>query len=107
MVSDALARQWAMCLQAGSYPANSSNNCLGLLEIGGVKALGEPAVDRRQQLVGLGALALLLPQPTQAHGGPQLQRLRLLAAGHVEGLLQTGFRLCARRARLAAGAAPP
>ena len=35
---------------------------LGLLEVGGVKALGEPAVDRCQQLAGLGALALLLPQ---------------------------------------------
>ena len=35
---------------------------LRLLEVGGVKALGEPAVDRCQQLTGLGALALLLPQ---------------------------------------------
>ena len=31
---------------------------LGLLEVGGVKALGEPAVDRGQQLAGLGSLAL-------------------------------------------------
>ena len=35
---------------------------LGLLEVGRVKALGEPAIDRRQQLVGFGPLALLLPQ---------------------------------------------
>ena len=35
---------------------------LGLLEVGGVKPLGEPAIDRREQLVGLGALALGLPQ---------------------------------------------
>ena len=46
--------------------------CLGLLQIGGVKALGEPGVDRCQQLTGFDALALLLPQPTQAHGGSQL-----------------------------------
>ena len=31
-------------------------------EIRGVKALSEPAVDRLQQLVGLLAFALLLPQ---------------------------------------------
>src|SRR5713101_7222847 len=34
----------------------------GLLEVGGVKPFGEPAVDLGQQLVGCGALALLLPQ---------------------------------------------
>ncbi len=34
---------------------------LGLLEIGGVKPLGEPAVDRCQEAVSLGAFALLLP----------------------------------------------
>jgi hypothetical protein len=39
---------------------------LGLLEVGGVKALGEPAVDRRQQRMGFGLLALLLPQPRLA-----------------------------------------
>jgi hypothetical protein len=43
---------------------------LRLLQVGGVKALREPAVDRRQQRVGLGLLALLLPEATEAHGGP-------------------------------------
>src|SRR5262249_24165471 len=57
---------------------------LGLLEVSGVKALGEPAVDGCERLVGCGSLALLLPQPTQAHPRPQLQRLRLLAAGDVK-----------------------
>ena len=42
---------------------------LGLLEVGGVKALGEPAVDWGQQLASLRALALLLPQAAQTHGG--------------------------------------
>jgi hypothetical protein len=36
---------------------------LGFLQVGGVKALGEPAVDQREQLTGLLPLALLLPQP--------------------------------------------
>jgi len=35
--------------------------CLGLLKISGVKALGEPAIDRGQEASGLGALVLLLP----------------------------------------------
>jgi hypothetical protein len=39
-----------------------------LLQVGGVKALGESGIDRRQQLSGFSALALLLPQPTEAHG---------------------------------------
>jgi hypothetical protein len=36
---------------------------LGVLQIGGVEALGEPAVDRREQVVGLGAFALIAPEP--------------------------------------------
>src|SRR5262249_45386774 len=66
---------------------------LRLLQVRGVKALGKPAIDWCQQLVGLGTLALLLPQPRQAHGGPQLQGLRPLAAGDIQGLLEAGFRL--------------
>ena len=65
----------------------------GLLEIGGVKPLGEPAVDFRQQLAGLGALALALPQARATRRCPQLQRFGLLAAGDVQGLLETGVRL--------------
>jgi hypothetical protein len=66
---------------------------LGLLQIDGVKALGEPAVDLSEQLVGFGTLALLLPQPSQADRRPQLERLRLLTASGAEGLEKTGFRL--------------
>src|SRR5712691_1031600 len=53
---------------------------LGLLQVSGVKALGKPAIDLRQQLPGFGALALALPQSRQAHGAPPFQRLGLLAA---------------------------
>src|SRR6266511_2574260 len=66
---------------------------LGLLEVGGVKPLGEPTVDRCEQLPRFGTLALLLPQATQAHGSPQLPRLGLLAARYGQGLLEACFRL--------------
>jgi CreA protein len=51
---------------------------LGILEIGRVEALGEPAVDRRQQVVSLLALTLLLPQASEAHGSTEFQRPGLL-----------------------------
>jgi hypothetical protein len=57
----------------------------GLLQVGGVKALGEPAVDRRQQLAGFGKFALTLPQPSQTCRRPQFPGLRPLAAGIGEG----------------------
>src|SRR5215472_9670842 len=66
---------------------------LGFLEVSGVKALGEPAVDGCQQRTRLGLLALLLPQACQAYGGPQLPGLGLLLAGNGPRLLETGFRL--------------
>src|SRR5262245_61252429 len=71
----------------------------GLLEVSGVKPLGEPAIDRCQELVGLGALALLLPQARQTHGRPQLPRFRLLAAGDGEGLLKMLLRFYLSRRR--------
>src|SRR5438128_8463416 len=58
----------------GATPRLSSElfqECLGLLEVGGIKALGKPTVDRREELVSLSALALLLPQASQAHGSAQ------------------------------------
>jgi hypothetical protein len=72
---------------------------LGLLQVSSVKAFGEPAVDGRQQRVGRSALALALPQARQAHGRPQLQRLRLLAASDVESLTETRLSLCMKLGR--------
>src|SRR5262245_23941257 len=63
---------------------------LRLLEVSGVKALREPGIYRGQDLVRLGSLTLLLPQPTQAQRGAQLQRAGLLTAGHVQGLVEEG-----------------
>jgi hypothetical protein len=40
---------------------------LGVLEVGGLETFGKPAVDFSKQLTGFFSLALLLPQPAQAH----------------------------------------
>src|SRR5215471_20571352 len=66
---------------------------LGLLEVSGVKPLGEPAVDRGEQVIGCYPLALVLPEAAQACGGAEFPRPRLLAAGDGEGLVEAGFRL--------------
>ena len=57
--------------------------------------------------MGFGALALLLPEASEAHGGPQLPGLGLLATGHVEGLLKAGLRLCRWCCRVAASSSSP
>ena len=74
-------------------PSQFLQQRLGVLQIGGVKTLGEPAIDRREQLARCSALAVLLPQATQARGGAQLPGFGLLAAGNGEGLLEAGFGL--------------
>src|SRR5439155_17429777 len=86
------------CAMFSTFPAGKYiQQRLGFLQVHRIKPLGEPAVDGRQQLSGFSALTLLLPQPAQAHGRPQLQRFRLLLAGDAEGLAKTYFRLlCVR-----------
>jgi hypothetical protein len=54
---------------------------LGVLQIGGVEAFGEPAVDRGEEVAGLSAFALIAPQAGKAGGGAQLPRTRGLPAG--------------------------
>src|SRR5262245_34312723 len=68
---------------------------LGLLQVRRVKALGEPAVDRGQQVISLGALALELPQASQAGRGAEFPRFRLLALGNADGVMEAalGFSL--------------
>src|SRR5262245_31466354 len=55
--------------------------CLRLLEIRCVKALGEPVVHRGEQVVGLLALALVLPQARQAGGSAEFPRTWPVAGG--------------------------
>ena len=66
---------------------------LRLLQILGVKAFGEPAVDLRQYVSGFFLLTLLLPHPRQAHRRSQLPRLRTLPASNVDSLVKIFLRL--------------
>ena len=78
---------------ASSSPAKRPSTCSGqlveqhsrLLEIRRVKALGEPAVDRREKVARLGAAALVAAKPGEAHGGAQFPELGLLLLGDAEG----------------------
>jgi len=45
----------------------------GLLEVCRIESLREPAIDFCQQLAGFGALALALPEATQAGGSTEVQ----------------------------------
>jgi hypothetical protein len=65
--------------------------CSGLPEVGGVKPLSEPAIDRCQQFASFVAPAPVMSQTSEAHGRAQLQRLGLLTTGNVEGLVEAGF----------------
>src|SRR5215469_14062555 len=56
-----------------------------VLQIGGVEPLSEPAVNRRQQFKGLGAVALVAPEPGEAHRGAQFVASRALLSGDREG----------------------
>src|SRR5215831_18858499 len=65
--------------------------CLGFLEVYGVQPLAEPGIHLSQKLACGIALALLLPEATQAHGGPQFQGLGLLLTRHLKRLVETRF----------------
>jgi hypothetical protein len=54
---------------AGSDSRQLLQQRLGLLPVRRINSLGEPAIHRGEQAVGVPALALLLPQPTQTGGG--------------------------------------
>ena len=76
-------------------PGELLQQSFSLLQVGGVKALREPAIDWGQQLAGLAPLTLTFPQAAQAQRRAQFQGLRLLVAGDIEGMVHMvfGFRL--------------
>ena len=46
---------------------------LRALQVGSIEAFGEPAVDRREQVVGVPALAPIGPEPGEIAGGSKLE----------------------------------
>ncbi len=63
------------------------------MQVRRVKALGEPAIHRGQQIVGVLAPALDLPQASQAGGSAEFPGFGVLVAGDSEGPVEAGFRL--------------
>jgi hypothetical protein len=63
----------------------------GVLEVSSVKALGESAIHRRQEIPRLGTFALALPQAAETHGSTEFQRFCLPVACQVAGVTETRF----------------
>ena len=51
-----------------------------LFEIGSVETFGEPGVDRREKVAGIGKFPLITPKPGEAGGSAQLEPARTLVA---------------------------
>ena len=64
---------------------------LGLSEVGGAEAFGAPAVNRRVEIVGGGALAWIAPQPGETGRGAQLPDSSTLLAGDSDGPMKSRF----------------
>src|SRR6516162_624920 len=68
--------------QTADRPAAGSRQLveqrLGFFQVGGVEALGEPPIDRGEQLARLAPPALLVPEPGEAGRGAQFPELGVL-----------------------------
>ena len=61
-----------------------------------IESFGEPVVNLRQHVACFVVLALLLPQPRQAHHGAEFEGFGLLLLSDVDGFQEAGFGLCFR-----------
>ena len=66
--------------------------CLRGTQVGGLEALDEAIVDRREKLPCLAVAALLPAQAGETEGGAQLPQQRFLLASDVERLVEQIFR---------------
>src|SRR5439155_10695148 len=67
-----------------------------VLQVARVEAFGEPGVERGEERAGRVTLALALPEPRQAGGRAQLERLGLLPPGDLQGVAEERLRLLDR-----------
>src|SRR6266851_3101236 len=66
--------------------------CLRILQIGSVEALGEPAIDSGEHRARVFTTALFVAQPRETHRCAQLPRLRTLLASHFNRLAKEALR---------------
>jgi hypothetical protein len=66
--------------------------CLGVLQVGGVEALGKPAVDRREEVVGSLPVAPLASDARKVVRRPKLPHLCALSPGDFERSSQVPLR---------------
>lgn len=64
------------------------------MQVDRAEALGEPADERREERMSVGALTLSLQEPSEARRGPQLMRARVTLTGDVERAPQASLRPC-------------
>ena len=69
----------------GWWSAQLAEQFLRLFQIGGIEALGIPAVDRREKIAGFSAAALVAAEPGEARGGAQFPQLGPLLLGDAQG----------------------
>ena len=65
----------------------------GVLQVRRIKSLRKPTVHGREQVIGVLALALVLPQAGQAGVGAEFPRFGLLVASDIKGLAEAVFGL--------------
>src|ERR1051326_1366753 len=65
--------------------------CLRLLQIYGVETLGEPIVDPPEHLSRFVVLPVFAKETTETSHGSELERLRALLAGNLDGLPKARF----------------
>src|SRR5208337_1376616 len=86
LASTSLTRRWRTLLSAEFLEQR-----LGVFQVGGVEALGEPVVDSREHRAGFLAMTLLVEQPRETCRRAQFPRFRVLLARNLdrgaEGLL--------------------
>src|SRR5439155_23725511 len=80
-----------------AWLAEAAEQRLRGLELGGVEALGEPPVDRGQELTRRAGATLLMPQPGEADGAAQLHGQHPLPPRPVQRVLEMLLRPRGRR----------
>jgi hypothetical protein len=84
------ARDFGQFLARSAWACEFVEQRLGLSQIRHGEPLSEPAINRCEEGMCLGALTLVTPEPGEAGGGAQLEKPRTLAAGGANGLVELG-----------------